>query len=201
MRSVTISSLPNSTKKLLMTDELFFDTDCLSSFLWTDEGCILTKLYPGKIAVPQAVFNELSRVHKPIFKERLDTLLESGEAIVVDIEAGSDASKLYRRMTQKPLPGFKVVGKGEAASLALAKEHSGIVASNNFRDIRQYVQEFNLRYKSTGDIMVEAYEQGLISEFEGNNIWRQMLEEDCWIGADSFTEYLKKPYKPLSSSL
>ena len=32
-----------------MTDKLFFDTDCISAFLWVKEENILFKLYPGKI--------------------------------------------------------------------------------------------------------------------------------------------------------
>lgn len=180
-----------------MTDKLFFDTDCLSSFLWTDKGCILTELYP-QIVVPQAVYNELSRVHKPEFVERLETLISSGQVSVADIEFGSESFFLYRKMTANPDNGIKVIGKGEAMSLALAKEASGIIASNNFRDIRYYVKKFNLKYTSTGDIMVEAYNQGLFDESEGNAIWKSMIEEDCWIGAESFSDYLDKtPYKAL----
>lgn len=43
-----------------MTKQLFFDTDCLSSFLWVHREDILLRLYPGKIVLPQQVFNELS---------------------------------------------------------------------------------------------------------------------------------------------
>ncbi|MDD4834543.1 MAG: hypothetical protein PHC44_07400 [Lutispora sp.] len=40
-----------------MTDKLFFDTDCISSFLWMKEENILFKLYRGKIVLPKQVFN------------------------------------------------------------------------------------------------------------------------------------------------
>ena len=36
-------------KDILMTDELFFDTDCLSAFLWINNTNILQKLYSGRI--------------------------------------------------------------------------------------------------------------------------------------------------------
>lgn len=32
-----------------MNDELFFDTDCLSAFLWINNTNILQKLYIGRI--------------------------------------------------------------------------------------------------------------------------------------------------------
>ena len=180
-----------------MTDRLFFDTDCISSFMWSDEGCLLTQLYPGRIIIPEMVHQELSRVRQPQFVKRINSLLDSGEATLMDIEVGSPSFSLYRRMTTNPEPGHSAIGKGEASALALAHEHNGIIASNNFRDIRQYVHDLKLNYLSTGDIMVEAYEQGLISLDKANDIWRIMVQEDCWIGADSFNDFLNKPYKPL----
>ncbi len=36
-----------------MTRTLFFDTDCISSFLWTEEEHLLLKLYPGRIVLPE----------------------------------------------------------------------------------------------------------------------------------------------------
>jgi len=43
-----------------LTDSLFFDTDCLSAFLWVGNEDLLVKLYPGKVMIPQQVYNELS---------------------------------------------------------------------------------------------------------------------------------------------
>ena len=34
-----------------MTDDLFFDTDCLSAFLWINDTNILQALYAGKIVI------------------------------------------------------------------------------------------------------------------------------------------------------
>jgi len=34
-----------------MTNKLFIDTDCISSFLWVKEENIILKLYPGRIVV------------------------------------------------------------------------------------------------------------------------------------------------------
>lgn len=38
--------------KNCMTDKIFFDTDCLSAFLWIKNENILVKLYGGKIVLP-----------------------------------------------------------------------------------------------------------------------------------------------------
>ena len=44
-----------------MTNELFFDTDCLSAFLWINDTNILHELYGGKIVLPEPVYQELSK--------------------------------------------------------------------------------------------------------------------------------------------
>ena len=181
-----------------MTEPLFFDTDCLSAFLWTDRGSIVTQLYPGRVVVPQSVLDELSRVAAPAFKERVASLAASDDAKVRDIELASPAFPLYREMTSRPKPGFKVVGKGEAAAMALAITEKGIVASNNFRDTAAYIRAYRLKYKTTGSILVEAYENALVSEAEANAIWADMLAEGRWIGARSFTEFYEKPIDPLT---
>ena len=93
-------------------------------------------------------------------------------------------------MTQHPGEGHKIIGNGEASCLALAKEEKGIIASNNLCDICEYINEFGLQYITTGAIMIEAFKAGLISEEQGNVIWRNMLKKRRRIGADSFTEYL-----------
>ena len=42
-----------------MTDDLFFDTDCLSAFLWINDTNILQALYAGKIVLPDPVYQEM----------------------------------------------------------------------------------------------------------------------------------------------
>ena len=49
---------------------------------------------------------------------------------------------LYHKLTRNPDPGYKVIGAGEAASIAMAKIYDGIVASNNLSDINVYINVF-----------------------------------------------------------
>jgi len=53
-----------------MIDSLFFDTDCISAFLWVNEQSLLISLYPGKIIIPQPVYDELSYKNTPHLKQR-----------------------------------------------------------------------------------------------------------------------------------
>lgn len=174
-----------------MTDSLFFDTDCISAFLWVRNESLLAQLYPGRIVIPRPVYDELSNPRIVHLKVRIDALVSAGQAEIVQIIVGTQEYNMFYKLTVEPDKGQKLIGKGEAASIALAKENGGIVASNNLSDIGDYVKEFQLKHITTGDILVEAYNKGLITENEGNTIWASMLAKQRKLGTASFSDFLK----------
>jgi len=174
-----------------LTDSLFFDTDCISAFLWVRNESLLTQLYPGRIVIPRPVYDELSNPRISHLKVRLDALVSAGHAEIVEIIVGTEEYNMYYKLTVEPDKGQKLIGKGEAASIALAKENEGIIASNNLRDIGNYVEEFQLKHITTGEILVDAYNKGLITEVDGNIIWASMLARRRKLGAASFSDFLK----------
>lgn len=191
MPSETIlSSVIWERKGFLLTDSIFFDTDCICAFLWVNEVCLLEELVEGKIMIPKPVYDEIDRPSIPHLKRRVDLLLERGSAEIVYLSVDSEEYALYRELTTFS-GNNKVIGRGEAASISLAKTYDGILGSNNLKDVAYYVQKFSLEHKTTGDLLVEAYERGLITEDDGNAIWQAMLNKRRQIGAQSFTEYLK----------
>jgi predicted nucleic acid-binding protein len=175
-----------------LTDSLFFDTDCLSAFLWVERESLLTQLYPGKVVIPKPVYDELSYPGVAFLRAGIDALLSDGQARVAGIDTGTDAYDLYYRLTAAPGEGRVVIGKGEAASIALSKAHGGIVASNNLRDIAMYIEEFGLKHTTTGDILAEAYKKGHITGAQGNALWTAMLAKRRRLGAKSFSDYLER---------
>ena len=62
-----------------LTDPVFFDTDCLSAFLWVNNQSLLAQLYPGRIVIPAEVYAELSRPSIPHLKARIDILLSNND--------------------------------------------------------------------------------------------------------------------------
>ena len=175
-----------------MTDSLYFDTDCLSSFLWVKAEKILTALYSNRIIIPQQVYNELSNPVITHLRMRLDSLINKGGAVIQPILADSPEYSLYMKLTNAPDDGYAIIGKGEAAAITLAYVSGGAVASNNMKDVSTYVSRFNLRHVTTGDILARAFERSLITEDKGNRIWDAMLARKRKIGAASFTNYLRK---------
>ena len=184
----------NQGEANLLTNSLFFDNDCLSAFLWTEKQNILTKLYSNRIIIPRPVYVEIDRPSISHLKRRLDEMIENEGVIVKDIDVGTSEFDLYYELTESLESEYRLIGKGEASTIALAKEKNGIVASNNLRDISRYVNMFNLKHITTGGVLIEALDNGFISESDGNNIWSEMLAKRRRLGASSFTDLsLRKP--------
>lgn len=81
-----------------MTDDLFFDTDCLSAFLWINNTNILETLYGGKIVIPGPVYQELSNPCIPHIKKRADSLLDNNIVKLQQIDTNKEEYRLYRSL-------------------------------------------------------------------------------------------------------
>jgi predicted nucleic acid-binding protein len=172
-----------------MTEPLFLDTDCLSTFLVVGYENLILQLYSGRIGIPEQVYGELRKVS--FMKNKVDTLLKANKITLYQIIHGTDTGTIYLKMTTNPDKGFKIIGSGEAAAIALAKQNDGILGSNNMRDILPYIQLFKLKHRTSATIMVEALEQHLISEGQGNVIWRDMLLRNRKLPAGTFSDFLR----------
>lgn len=123
-------------------------------------------------------------------RQRIDAMIANGSVDIFRMDITSQEYQTYGELTSSA-GGRKSIGRGEAACIALAKTYDGILASNNLRDIEDYVEEFNLEHITTGDILLKAYNMGLITEAEANKIWSDMLNKRRKLGANSFSEYMK----------
>ncbi len=177
-----------------MTEKIFFDTDCLSAFLWVRGESILAKLYSGRIILPAQVYNELKKV--PHLKAKADILKHNGDLQVASMEVATEEYRLYLQMTTAPEKGMKIIGDGEAAGIAMAKQRNGILASNNMRDISPYVKKYHIEHITTGDILIEALEAGFITEAEGNTIWQDMIMKRRLLPSATFSDYLAHHDQP-----
>ncbi|MDO5843481.1 MAG: nucleic acid-binding protein [Methanobrevibacter ruminantium] len=168
----------------------FYDTDCLSCFIVIDDTSILEEQFKC-IYLPYEVYEEFDRSHIQNLKNRVDNLIKKGFVKVIKFDTNSEDYLLFMELSSDYFSD-KTIGKGEAAVIVHAKKHNGIVASNNTRDIMPYVEKYNLERITTGDILVMALENGIITEKEGDIIWSKMLKRNRWLNADTFTSYLNK---------
>ena len=173
-----------------MIEKYFFDTDCLSAFLWVREESILATLYPSRIILPAQVYNELQKV--PHLQAKVDSLKNRGALYIESMEAGSVEYSDYLQMTTSSEDGMRIIGRGEAAGIAMAKHRNGTLASNNLRDIRPYVEKYAISHITTGDILIEAMDAGIITEAEGNSIWADMIRKRRMLPTTTFSDYLSR---------
>ncbi len=172
-----------------MTKVIFFDTDCISSFLWTRTERLLIHCFGNDMIIPRQVYNEISTV--PHLQQKIDVMVSNGHLTIEDFLVGSQENDLYLDLTDYNRSAtLPLIGKGEAAAIVLSKKNNGILASNNFRDVRYYVELYGLEHISTPDIMFKAYNDGLISITEADSIWTQMLAKRRKLPFSTFSDYL-----------
>ena len=169
-----------------MTKNVFFDTDCISSFLWVNERNVIETLFSARIVIPEEVYEELSNPGVPHLKKQTDDMIEAGHATVEPIEEGTSAFFIFNKLTN--LQNKPIIGKGEGAAIAQAYTGSGILASNNLRDVKKYVEEYHLEHYTTLDILIMSEEREVLCESECESIWREMKQKGIMLPAGTYNE-------------
>ena len=173
--------------------QIFYDTDILSCFISIDDVSILEILF-DEVIIPQEVYDEFSKL--PVLKKRVDKLLKKKFIRIEKIIHGSQEHRLYASLRY----GYEFdrrIGGGEAAAIALAVKHNGILASNKTRDIAEAIKKFNIKRIKTGDIFVKAYNEGFISKEYGDELWAKMILKKRFLTEDTFSDYLEKNPKSI----
>lgn len=88
-------------------------------------------------------FMRNDRPHIQKLKNRVDNLIDKGFFKVVKFDTDTEDYLLFMKLSSNYFSD-KTIGKGEAAVIAHAKKHNGIVASNNTKDVMPYVEKYNL---------------------------------------------------------
>lgn len=195
--------MTNQTKRVNDTaDEsaiVITDTDFLSSFLWRNQFGIVTKLFEKlkmDIVVPQVVIEELG--YSVRTRERLQTPLiqlnnkkekahGAGSVYIKDIDPFSDMGTKYEELK-------KSMGQGESAAISMviyAEEETACLASNNLKDVSQYVQGYGIALWTTADVLVKAEEFGIITHESAVKLWDKMYEDNLRLPERTYEKYIK----------
>ncbi len=178
-------------KYLNLAKQIYFDTDCLASFLLVEKEEIIEKLFKGRIVIPRQVYAELDRpAIRNILKIKLDNFIKNSKAKIYYTEINTNEERLYKELICGK--EGKSIGSGEAICIALAKTFNGILSSNNLKDICLHIKKYSLEFITTGNILVMALKEELINESEGEAIWQMMLKNKRKIGPNTFKEYLEQ---------
>lgn len=156
---------------ILFETDVFYDSDCLSCFLAVRECGILQKLF-SEIIVPGVVAHEILKKGTPQhIKDNFNDLVKLDFVEVRGMEVGSSEHELFNDIKRD----YEFMGDGEAAVIALTQENGGVIASNNLRDVKDYVEDYDLNLITTAFILAIAYENHLKTKEELDKIWKDMI--------------------------
>lgn len=171
----------NTNKKTLV-----LDTDVISSFAWIKRLDIIIKLYSPNLVLLDVVEGELSNT--PHLMVQVDKYIDEGKIKFIELELYSSMEGLKYACLRR---NIETIGIGEAACMAYCRYNNYILGSNNFRDILEYCEEHEIEIKTTKDILIEAYENSLIDENEGNKIWKEMKLKQRKLPCETFSDALR----------
>ena len=186
--------------------KLFVDTDCLSCFLFTDKGSLIQRVFPDrKIIIPHAVDVELNKnrihYHDNLKKRKIidgyDLAKQNNYFDVLDdFESESHEFYMVMKLVGKGYEGGPSIGLGEAQVIAAAYgSDDAVIASNNLRDITEYVQKLKIKNYTASDILYKAYEMGLEDETTIESLWCDLVTNDYFMPCNSFAEFKMRKEK------
>ena len=175
---------------------IFYDADFLICFLLIGEVSILKKAF-NEIIVPKPVYDELTfRTTPKIIKETMQDLKVEGFVKVPEIDPHSKERTPYLSIQRGNWhKDFKRLGKGESAALAFAIVNEGVIASNNFVDIKYYVDKYELPLLTTSYFLALAVDEEIIDYDKACDLYDRMIEEDREMPCSSFDEYFNSLYE------
>ena len=158
-----------------------FDTVALSNFLLSDATFILEKRYHNRGLIPWQVYDEISAgmVQYPKLKQ-VSTLIDSQVLELIT---------LSKTEHNHFLELIGILGKGEAACLAIAKKRGVIVVTDD-RTARGRCSLLKIPFTGTIGILKAAHLQGQLSMAQANEILAKMIQAGFYSPVRSMSDIL-----------
>lgn len=177
---------------MVVLSNVFYDTDCFSCFVWVKREDIIFNIW-NVVHISEMVYEELMSPLVPQIGKRIQYLKKTGKIIVDKLKLSGEEIDIYRHLTDKE--NTKVIGKGEASTIALVHCRGGIMASNNLKDISTHIKRYNIKNITTMDILYESYKRGYITKETGDSLYTSMINKKRKIGNLNLSEYIKSKEK------
>ena len=156
---------------------ILLDSDVISHFLVAGQlGRLEEVLSPNKLFVVENVYKEaIKHPTDEKRKEKIDAWLRSGKVIKIPFHFNNEKVKLefFRLKKERPL-----LGEGERACLSMARYGKEIVASSNFRDVKEYAEANDIEYLGCLDILYIAWKRGRFSLLDCNIFITDTIREN-----------------------
>ncbi len=159
------------------------DANILINFLRIEQLSLLADLKGYRFLVPEEVLCEITDAAQ---RAAVDEALENG-ILSNAIEHTMESLELFAKLRD-------VMGRGEAACLALAVTSGCFIASDEKKRFYRYALALlgEARILRTESIIVDAIRQGLVSIAEADGFKATLEANRYHIPIDSFAEFLAK---------
>lgn len=131
-------------------------------------------LSPNLIFIVEDVYNELAR--DPDRKKTVDNWLQAKHIARISLPFHNE--NIRREFYRLKKEDWKK-GDGERACLALARFNKEVIASSNFRDIKDYADCFGIEYLGCIDILYIAWKNQFFSEEDCDCFISDAINHNC----------------------
>lgn len=168
--------------------KILLDADVVIHFIKAGKQLLLPKVFPGRFVMLDKVHAELTTRNSKALP--VNNFLDWCKIPVIPIPNTPDILKEYGRLR-------KELGFGEAACLAVARYSKDYIASSNLKDIYDYCREHNIVYYTTMDLLLELYNQEMISEADADQFILDVKNKGSRLinGVDTIKEYAEMKQK------
>ena len=168
--------------------KILLDSDVIIHFIKAGKQLLLPKIYPNQMVILDKVKSELDKRKKNLVS--INNFIAYAKIEVIKIPNNLDVIKEYSILK-------KSKGEGEAACMAVARFSKDYIASSNLKDIKAYCDYFGIVYLTTMDILLEAYQKGIMSEAQCNAFIKEVKSKDSKLidGIDTIKQYEEKVKK------
>lgn len=146
--------------------KIVLDADVIINFSKVKKLFQLTSFLPNyDFIILDIVYNEINEK----IRIEIDNIINSLNTFSkVDFPQHEDMMCEYAKLTRK-------FGKGESACMSFCRFSDNVVGSSNFKDIRNYCTENNIKYIGTVDFLYYGIKNGVIKEKEAKRLLNEMI--------------------------
>jgi predicted nucleic acid-binding protein len=149
--------------------KILLDCDVIIHFIKAGKQLLLPKIYPGRFVILDKIVDEL--MARPSNRIPVGNFIAYTKIEVIAMPKSFEIIKEYALLK-------KTKGSGEAACMAVARHTKDYIASSNLKDIRIYCEQHDIVYLTTMDILLEAYQLGIMSEVECDTFIQEVKAKD-----------------------
>lgn len=166
--------------------KILLDSDVVRHFINGGQILVLSKIFPNRFVMLDKVEAELCRSKS--LETPVNNFLSMTRVPVLSFPAQREIIVEYAQLTKR-------FGEGESACMAVARYQNQFIASSNLRDISAYCTMHSIRYLTTMDILLEAFNKAIFSKDECDIFIRDVKSKGSILPCNTLDEFIEMQKK------